>query len=237
MQAPHCAMPQPNFVPVSPSTSRSTQRSGMSSGAGTSCSLPLTLSFMAASSLPSTSRRVTASPAPRPPRARRCRRGRSYPRAWPPCGARRRRRKGWTRYSRPTPRRPPREAARRDLVEPDGPLFPSGWYNSGARHRTIRAAAHEGCREAPPRYGDRALSGRRFEIMHYFKTDPPVPQTYPAWSVHQVHRVKVVTPFRMSKDAPSLLVETGLVERFPASTPHFRRTPNVRCASLTPRVP
>jgi hypothetical protein len=28
VQAPHCAMPQPNFVPVIPSMSRSTQRSG-----------------------------------------------------------------------------------------------------------------------------------------------------------------------------------------------------------------
>ena len=33
VQAPHCAMPQPNFVPVRPSRSRSTQSSGMSGGA------------------------------------------------------------------------------------------------------------------------------------------------------------------------------------------------------------
>ena len=32
VQAPHCAMPQPYFVPVSPTTSRSAQSSGMSSG-------------------------------------------------------------------------------------------------------------------------------------------------------------------------------------------------------------
>src|SRR5271156_5950722 len=30
VQAPHCAIPQPNFVPVKPITSRSTQRSGVS---------------------------------------------------------------------------------------------------------------------------------------------------------------------------------------------------------------
>ena len=30
VQAPHCAMPQPNFVPVRPTTSRSTQSSGVS---------------------------------------------------------------------------------------------------------------------------------------------------------------------------------------------------------------
>src|ERR1700741_2359571 len=28
VQAPHCAIPQPNFVPVNPITSRKTQRSG-----------------------------------------------------------------------------------------------------------------------------------------------------------------------------------------------------------------
>ena len=33
VQAPHCAMPQPNFVPVMPSMSRSTHSSGMSAGA------------------------------------------------------------------------------------------------------------------------------------------------------------------------------------------------------------
>ena len=32
VQAPHWAMPQPNLVPVRPSTSRSTQSSGMSAG-------------------------------------------------------------------------------------------------------------------------------------------------------------------------------------------------------------
>src|ERR1700741_4420104 len=30
VQAPHCAIPQPNFVPVKPRTSRKTQRSGVS---------------------------------------------------------------------------------------------------------------------------------------------------------------------------------------------------------------
>src|SRR5262245_32340472 len=43
VQAPHSAMPQPNFVPVMPSTSRSTQRSGVSPSTSTLCVLPLTL--------------------------------------------------------------------------------------------------------------------------------------------------------------------------------------------------
>jgi nitrite reductase/ring-hydroxylating ferredoxin subunit len=38
VHAPHSATPQPNFVPVRPTTSRSTQRSGMSSGTSSSCS-------------------------------------------------------------------------------------------------------------------------------------------------------------------------------------------------------
>src|SRR3984957_3469485 len=40
VQAPHCAMPQPNFVPVNPTRSRSTQSSGMSGGASTVCVWP-----------------------------------------------------------------------------------------------------------------------------------------------------------------------------------------------------
>jgi hypothetical protein len=43
VQAPHSAMPQPNFVPVIPSTSRKTQRSGVSPSTSTLCVLPLTL--------------------------------------------------------------------------------------------------------------------------------------------------------------------------------------------------
>src|SRR6202171_2602906 len=35
VQAPHCAMPHPNLVPVSPRISRSTQSSGISGGAST----------------------------------------------------------------------------------------------------------------------------------------------------------------------------------------------------------
>jgi hypothetical protein len=35
VQAPHSATPQPNFVPVSPTTSRSTHNKGMSSGTST----------------------------------------------------------------------------------------------------------------------------------------------------------------------------------------------------------
>src|SRR5262249_48361063 len=42
VQAPHKALPQPNFVPVIPSTSRKTQSKGMSPSTSTSCSLPLT---------------------------------------------------------------------------------------------------------------------------------------------------------------------------------------------------
>src|SRR5262249_59923225 len=43
VQAPQSAMPQPYFVPVRPSVSRSTQRSGVSSAASTATALPLTL--------------------------------------------------------------------------------------------------------------------------------------------------------------------------------------------------
>src|SRR5437870_13180425 len=43
VQAPQSAMPQPNFVPVRPITSRSAQRSGMSGGTSTVWSLPLML--------------------------------------------------------------------------------------------------------------------------------------------------------------------------------------------------
>src|SRR4051812_12793118 len=43
VQAPHWAMPQPNLVPVMPSTSRSTQSSGVSSSTSTLWVLPLIL--------------------------------------------------------------------------------------------------------------------------------------------------------------------------------------------------
>src|SRR5215470_9453508 len=46
VQAPHSDSPQPYFVPTRPMMSRSTQRSGISSGASTERSLPFTLSFM-----------------------------------------------------------------------------------------------------------------------------------------------------------------------------------------------
>ena len=42
VQAPHRAMPQPNFVPVSPTTSRSTQSRGICGGTSTEYDLPLT---------------------------------------------------------------------------------------------------------------------------------------------------------------------------------------------------
>src|SRR2546421_7230850 len=41
VQAPHCAMPQPNLVPVSCSRSRMTHRSGVSGSASTVRDLPL----------------------------------------------------------------------------------------------------------------------------------------------------------------------------------------------------
>src|SRR4051812_41319656 len=44
-QAPHCATPQPYFVPVSPTISRITQSSGVSGSACTSRTLPLMLSL------------------------------------------------------------------------------------------------------------------------------------------------------------------------------------------------
>ncbi len=44
VQAPHCATPQPYLVPGSSSTSRSTQRSGMSAEASTLAVLPFTRS-------------------------------------------------------------------------------------------------------------------------------------------------------------------------------------------------
>src|SRR5438105_13409241 len=43
VQATHNALPQPNFVPVMPSTSRNTQRSGVSPSTSTLRMLPLTL--------------------------------------------------------------------------------------------------------------------------------------------------------------------------------------------------
>src|SRR5512140_2331908 len=44
-QAPHCATPQPYFVPVRPTCSRITHRSGVSASTLTSRVLPLMLSF------------------------------------------------------------------------------------------------------------------------------------------------------------------------------------------------
>src|ERR1019366_2503195 len=42
IHAPHCAIPQPNFVPVRPSSSRSTQSKGVSASTSTSYFLPFT---------------------------------------------------------------------------------------------------------------------------------------------------------------------------------------------------
>src|SRR3954470_17207189 len=47
VQAPHSALPQPNLVPVMPSTSRNTQSSGVSSSTSTLCCLPLILTLKA----------------------------------------------------------------------------------------------------------------------------------------------------------------------------------------------
>src|SRR5262245_48075819 len=44
-QAPHCATPQPYFVPVRPTCSRITHRSGVSASTSTSRTLPLMLSL------------------------------------------------------------------------------------------------------------------------------------------------------------------------------------------------
>ena len=43
VQAPHCAMPQPYFVPPMPSVSRNTHNSGVSGSTSTSCRRPLTV--------------------------------------------------------------------------------------------------------------------------------------------------------------------------------------------------
>src|SRR5579862_5698759 len=51
VHAPHAEMPQPNFVPVRPMTSRSTQRSGMSVGTSTLCACPLMVSVITSPSL------------------------------------------------------------------------------------------------------------------------------------------------------------------------------------------
>src|SRR5215469_15692547 len=47
VQAPHWAIPHPNFVPVSLRCSRSTQSNGVSGSASTLTSLPLTVNAMA----------------------------------------------------------------------------------------------------------------------------------------------------------------------------------------------
>jgi hypothetical protein len=46
-EAPHCAMPQPNFVPVMPRTSRNTQRRGVSLSTSTVRLTPLTVIVLA----------------------------------------------------------------------------------------------------------------------------------------------------------------------------------------------
>src|SRR3977135_3326836 len=55
VQAPQSAMPQPNFVPVMPSTSRKTHNSGVSLSTSIVRSTPLTLMVVAMVASPSTS--------------------------------------------------------------------------------------------------------------------------------------------------------------------------------------
>src|SRR3954447_12087941 len=52
MQAPHSPAPQPNFVPVSFSPSRITQRSGVSAGASLDVALPLIVNAIVIAVLP-----------------------------------------------------------------------------------------------------------------------------------------------------------------------------------------
>ena len=47
VQAPQSACPQPNFVPVNPSVSRSTQSNGVSAPTSTECCFPFTVIAMA----------------------------------------------------------------------------------------------------------------------------------------------------------------------------------------------
>src|SRR4051794_33349723 len=47
VQAPHSAAPQPNLVPVMPSTSRRTQSNGVSPSTSALCAVPLTLMLKA----------------------------------------------------------------------------------------------------------------------------------------------------------------------------------------------
>ena len=58
VHAPHCAMPQPNFVPFRPMTSRNTHSSGMSGWTSTVRDWPLTvkLTLMPEPSLPGVNR-------------------------------------------------------------------------------------------------------------------------------------------------------------------------------------
>src|ERR1700685_677208 len=46
VHAPHCAIPQPNFVPLSPTASRNAQSSGVSGSRSMSCCVPLTVSVI-----------------------------------------------------------------------------------------------------------------------------------------------------------------------------------------------
>ena len=67
VHAPHCAMPQPNFVPFMSRTSRSTQSRGMSAGTSTVVDFPLTLNVIAMSSTLSVWACAKPDPAYEPP--------------------------------------------------------------------------------------------------------------------------------------------------------------------------
>src|SRR5512135_1131996 len=56
VQAPHSPRPHPNLVPVSPSSSRRTQSSGISRGTSTSWTVPFTLSLIIGTSVGTQSR-------------------------------------------------------------------------------------------------------------------------------------------------------------------------------------
>src|SRR4051794_13590167 len=48
VHAPHSDMPHPNFVPVMPSVSRKTHKSGIAGGTSTVCALPFNVNLTAA---------------------------------------------------------------------------------------------------------------------------------------------------------------------------------------------
>jgi len=80
-QAPHCSSPQPYFVPVSPSSSRNTQSSGVSGSISTSQRWPFTRSSIAGDATPVGTRIAGVE---RPRQAAPCRGAVPYPQAAAP---------------------------------------------------------------------------------------------------------------------------------------------------------